>query len=54
MAETVADVKAQTLFEELSNIKPKHLARCCMTSSQKMKAETIGDTQNEEETKALL
>ena len=25
-----------------------------MTSSQKMEAETIGNTQNEEETKALL
>lgn len=55
MAETVAEVKARTLFEKLGDIKAETLGKiCCMRHSQKMEAQTICDTQNKEETKALL
>ena len=31
LADTLAEVEAKTLYESLSNLRPRHFLRCCMT-----------------------
>lgn len=54
MAKTVAEVKGQTLFEKLRNIKAETLVEMLHDKLAKDEGRTIVHTQDKEETKALL